>query len=69
MVSNLKLSDFGERKAQKLIRGILGDDDKDIAGRTDDCAVIDFGDEYLLVTTDMISEPTHIPDKASPERE
>jgi thiamine-monophosphate kinase len=27
----------------------------------DDCAVLDFGEQYLLISTDLISERTHIP--------
>jgi thiamine-monophosphate kinase len=66
VVINLKLSELGERKAIELIRRVLGDSDIDKTNRTDDCAVLDFGDEYLLVTTDMISKGTHIPKKAIP---
>ncbi len=62
----MKLNELGERKAVELIRKVLCDTDIDITNRTDDCAVLDFGDQYLLVTTDMISKGTHIPEKASP---
>ncbi|UCF09137.1 MAG: thiamine-phosphate kinase [Thermoplasmata archaeon] len=62
----MKLSDLGERKAIELIRDFLGEDGRDFAGRQDDCAVLEFGDEYLLMTTDMISAHTHIPKQATP---
>jgi thiamine-monophosphate kinase len=35
-------------------------------GIGDDCAAIDFGKKYLLVTTDMMYQRTHIPAKMSP---
>ena len=60
-----KLSDLGERQAIRLISKILSE--RDIAvGIGDDCAALDFGDEYLLVSTDMITEKTHIPDIMTP---
>lgn len=61
----MKLRDLGERKAVELIWDILGDRGIKIAVK-DDCAALDLGDEYLLVTTDMISEHAHIPEKAKP---
>jgi thiamine-monophosphate kinase len=60
-----KLSDIGERKAIKLISNILSKG-KVAVGIGDDCAAFDFGKNYLLVTTDMISEKTHIPEIMSP---
>ncbi|MCK5459239.1 MAG: thiamine-phosphate kinase, partial [Thermoplasmatales archaeon] len=60
-----KLSDLGERKAIKLISKILTKGDTAV-GIGDDCAAIDLGDEYLLVSTDMISEKTHIPEQMTP---
>ena len=50
----------------ELIQSILSDQSTDLAGMKDDCAALDMGDYYLLITTDMISKATHIPDKASP---
>jgi len=60
-----KLSDLGERKAIKLISKILTKGDAAV-GIGDDCAAIDLGDEYLLVSTDMISQKTHIPEQMTP---
>ncbi len=62
----MKLRDLGERKAIDSIRKILQGEHGDIGKRQDDCAIIDFGEEYLLLTTDMISQATHIPDAATP---
>jgi thiamine-monophosphate kinase len=31
----------------------------------DDCAVLDYNDKYLLITTDIINERTHVPEGAS----
>lgn len=62
----MKLKDLGERKAIDSIRKILQGEHRDIGKRQDDCAVMDIGEEYLLLTTDMISRATHIPDAATP---
>lgn len=59
------MRDLGERKAVELIWDLLGERGID-AVMKDDCAALDLGDEYLLVTTDMISEHAHIPEKAKP---
>jgi len=60
-----KLSDLGERKAIRLISDILSRGDE-VIGIGDDCAAFNFGEEYLLVSTDMISEKTHIPKIMTP---
>jgi len=60
-----KLSDLGERKAIRLISNILSKGDEAV-GIGDDCAALDFGEEYLLVSTDMISKKTHIPKIMTP---
>lgn len=60
-----KLSDLGERKAIRLISDILSKGDE-VVGIGDDCAAFEFGEEYLLVSTDMISEKTHIPKIMTP---
>ena len=54
-----KLSFLGERQIIKKISRII---ESDI---TDDCASIDFNDNYLLITTDIINEITHIPKNAN----
>ena len=53
------LSELGERKAIELVLKSIKK--ADIAlGPGDDCAAIKFGNDYLLLTTDMISQKTHI---------
>jgi len=60
-----KLSDMGERKAIDIVSAIFKT--KDVAvGIGDDCAAIDIGEKYLLITTDMISQRTHIPKQMTP---
>lgn len=60
-----KLSDIGERKAIRLISNVLSKGDIAV-GIGDDCAAIEFNGEYLLVSTDMISQKTHIPKNMTP---
>jgi thiamine-monophosphate kinase len=60
-----KLSDLGERKAIYLISKIFMQ--KEVAvGIGDDCAALDFGEKYLLISTDMISQKTHILKEMTP---
>ena len=58
------LGNLGEREAIRLIDRIVRSD-ADI-GIGDDCAAIDIGDRYLLVTTDMMAAKTHIPKGMQP---
>lgn len=60
-----KLSELGERKAIESIFRILTKGNVAV-GPGDDCAAIDFGENYLLVTTDMISQQTHITKQMTP---
>lgn len=60
-----RISDLGERKAIQLIYRILSKGTEAI-GIGDDCAAFEFKDRYLLVSTDMISEETHISKKMTP---
>ncbi|MFQ6060761.1 MAG: thiamine-phosphate kinase [Thermoplasmata archaeon] len=60
-----KLRDIGERKAIQLITRILDKGDYPL-GLTDDCAAIEMGSNYLLISIDMISERTHVPVGMSP---
>jgi thiamine-monophosphate kinase len=55
------LSDIGERAAIGIISKIIGNN---YIG--DDCAVLDMGDRYLLVTTDMVWEGSHVPSAMTP---
>ncbi|MBU4189387.1 MAG: thiamine-phosphate kinase, partial [Candidatus Thermoplasmatota archaeon] len=56
----MRLEHLGERKAIKMISGITKTD------VSDDCAILPFGKSYLLFTTDMINEYTHIPENSKP---
>ena len=59
------LSDIGERKAIDIISGILHKGTEAI-GIGDDCAAFDDGENFLLVSTDMIADETHLPKSMSP---
>lgn len=59
----MKLKEIGERNAIRMIRDILPPVPFCLE---DDCAVIGLNGDYILVTTDMITEKTHIPEKAEP---
>jgi thiamine-monophosphate kinase len=59
------LTDLGERQAIKIIERVLA------AGGSrpflgDDCAALDLGPQYLLITTDLIARKTHIPSIMTP---
>jgi thiamine-monophosphate kinase len=60
-----RLQDLGERAAIRQIQTLLskGTQHRNIG---DDCATIIFGKQYLLITTDMISQRTHIPTQMTP---
>ncbi len=60
-----KLSDLGERQAIRLIEQILAHGgSREILG--DDCAALPLGQQYLLVTTDLIARETHMPKPMTP---
>ena len=61
-----RLMNIGERKAIELISGLLSKGDVAV-GIGDDCAALDLGKDYLLVTTDMITVKTHTP-QATPRQ-
>ncbi|KYK20190.1 hypothetical protein AYK25_01240 [Thermoplasmatales archaeon SM1-50] len=60
-----RLADLGERAAIRQINSILTKEKKH-HGIGDDCAAIDMGNTYWLVTTDMMFQRTHIPKQMSP---
>jgi thiamine-monophosphate kinase len=60
-----RLADLGERVAIQRIAAILTKGKYNL-GIGDDCAAIDLGNNYLLVTTDMMSQRTHIPSQMTP---
>jgi thiamine-monophosphate kinase len=53
------LGGLGEREAIRIIERLIKSDA--VVGIGDDCAAIDIGDKYLLITTDMMVTKTHIP--------
>lgn len=59
------LRDVGEREAIEIVTKILDQDDFPL-GLKDDCAAIPMGNNYLLISTDMINERTHVPVGMSP---
>ena len=65
-MSGKRLMNIGERKAIELIKGLLSQGNVAV-GIGDDCAALELGDDYLLVTTDMITVRTHTP-QATPKQ-
>ncbi len=57
----MKLGDLGERKIINMLSGITGLQYKD------DCSFIDNGDNYFLITTDVIGQKTHMPKGSDPQ--
>ena len=58
------LGTLGERETIQIIERIIKSDAT--VGPGDDCAAIDIGDKYLLVTTDMMVTKAHIPKGMGP---
>jgi thiamine-monophosphate kinase len=58
------LGTLGERETIRIIERIIKSDAS--VGPGDDCAAIDIGDRYLLVTTDMMVTKAHIPKGMGP---
>ena len=58
------LGTLGERETIRIIEKIIKSDAT--IGPGDDCAAIDIGNRYLLVTTDMMVTKTHIPKGMGP---
>jgi thiamine-monophosphate kinase len=55
----VKVCELGEKGLIDLFRNALEEGDDAIVG--DDCGVIDEGDEYLVITTDMLHRKTDFP--------
>jgi len=60
-----RLADLGERAAIRRIATLLTKGNNTL-GIGDDCAAIDLGKTYLLATTDMMFQRTHIPPQMTP---
>ena len=64
-VSRMKtLGGLGEREAIKIIEHLIKSDA--VVGIGDDCAAIDIGNRYLLITTDMMVTKWHMPKGMGP---
>ena len=72
---NLKISNIGEKK---LIKRLLSRshafqpnspffDEFYFKSLSDDAALIDLGDKYLVITSDLLLESTHLPSDMNPE--
>jgi thiamine-monophosphate kinase len=61
-----KLSDVGERAAIQLLARIF--DRGHPIGLGHDCGVVDWGEDYLVITTDVVNPRTHIPTGATPQQ-
>lgn len=59
----MKLKDIGERK---IIDNIFSS--FNVKQEKDDCALIDVGDEYFMLSTDVIREGSHVPEGAKPRQ-
>ncbi|MEM2199074.1 MAG: thiamine-phosphate kinase [Thermoplasmata archaeon] len=57
----MKLGGLGERKIIEKLMNLFG------TIVEDDSFYFEFGDSFILVTTDIITKKTHIPDNVSPE--
>lgn len=59
-VVNLKVYELGERKLVRMISGLI-ECDAAICPGSDDCAAIEYDDQYVVVTTDMLHRKAHFP--------
>lgn len=60
----MNLADLGERGAVEILKKVY--DRGHLIGIGDDCGVIELDDNYILVTTDVVNQRTHIPAGATP---
>ena len=61
-----KLSDVGERQAIQVLAKIF--DRGHPIGLGHDCGVVDWGEDYLVITTDVVNPRTHIPPGTTPQQ-
>jgi thiamine-monophosphate kinase len=61
-----KLADIGERAAVDLLLGIF--DRRHPIGLGHDVGVVDWGDDYLVISTDAVNPRTHIPAGATAQQ-
>ncbi len=62
MATMARLSDIGEREAIAILTRIF--DRGHPVGLGHDCGVVEWGDDYLVITTDVVNPRTHIPQGA-----
>ena len=60
-----RLSDVGERTAIEVLSRIF--DRGQPIGLGHDCGAVEWGEDYLVITTDVVNPRTHIPAGASPQ--
>ena len=61
-----RLSDIGEREAIALLTRVF--DRGAPVGLGHDCGVVEWGEDYLVITTDVVNPRTHIPEGARPDQ-
>ncbi len=61
-----KLSDIGERSAIQVLAKIF--DRGHPIGLGHDCGAVDWGEDYLVITTDVVNPRMHIPAGATPQQ-
>jgi thiamine-monophosphate kinase len=59
-VVTLKVYELGERELVKMISRLI-ECDAAICPGSDDCAAIEYNDQYVVVTTDMLHRKAHFP--------
>lgn len=59
-----RLSDVGERQAIAILAKIF--DRGHPVGLGHDCGVVEWGEDYLVITTDAVNPRTHVPEGATP---
>ncbi len=64
----MRMEDLGERKIiEKFLENITQDKGA-VVGIGDDACVVEFGDEYLVISSDMLSRRSHFPWEMTPEQ-
>ncbi len=61
-----KLADIGERNAVGILTAMF--DRGHPIGLGHDCGVVEWGDDYLVITTDAVNPRTHIPRGTTPQQ-
>ncbi len=60
------LRELGERGAVEVLARIF--DRGQAIGLGHDCGVVEWGEDYLVITTDVVNPRTHIPPGATPQQ-